>query len=69
MAADVQHHRAWPECGWPSIAAASAEIRRPRDERVRRGENPAVLTLVAPAPAASVVDLRARRYAVRGAGR
>jgi hypothetical protein len=69
MAADFQHHRAWPECGWPSIAAASAEIRRPRDGRARRGENPAVLTLVPPAPAASVVDLRARRYAVRGAGR
>jgi hypothetical protein len=69
MAGDVQQHRAWPECGWPSIAAASAEIRRSRDGRARRDENPAVLTLVPPAPAASVVDLRARRSAVRGAGR
>lgn len=68
MAGDVQRHRAWPECGWPSIAAASAELRRPRDVRVGRAENPAVLALVPPAPVASVVDLRARRYAVRGAG-
>jgi hypothetical protein len=55
---------------WPSMAAASAELCRPRSSRAGRVENPAVLRLVQPAAQTSVVDLGApRRYALRRHGR
>jgi hypothetical protein len=69
MASDVQLSTTGPGLGWPSIAAASAELRRPRSSRAGRAENPAVLKLVQPATGASVVELRAARYALRGTGR
>jgi hypothetical protein len=64
MLNDVQISRAGRAISWPSIAAASAEICRPRGSRAGRAENPAVLRLVQPATE-TVVDLKARRYALR----
>ena len=69
MASDVQLSTTGPGIGWPSIAAASAELRRPRHARAGRAENPAVLRLVQPASGATVIDFHARRQVQRGGGR
>ena len=69
MASDAQLPRGGPEISWPSMAAASAELRRPRSLRAGRAENPAVLRLVQPASVTPIMGYRARRNALPGGGR
>jgi hypothetical protein len=69
MASDAQLSRGSPEIIWPSMAAASAELRRPRSLRAGRAENPAVLRLVQSASVTTITDFRARRNAHLGGGR
>jgi hypothetical protein len=63
MATHAQPSRGGPEISWPSMAAASALLRRPR---AGRAENPAVLRLVQSASVTPLKDFRARRNALGG---
>jgi hypothetical protein len=51
MASEVRIPRVRLAYSWPSMASASAELRRPRSARVGRAETPAVLGFVPPAAA------------------